>query len=299
MKMEKKGYKIIEDPKDGFLRIHPIPSDEDLKKYYEEEFYQSYQQFNDSSLEVQKAQKEFFDWRWGDIHRVLKKFFNEKDEKESLSIFDVGCGFSQALIYFKNQGYEVAGMEIAEEAVEYAKKEDINVIQGGIDDIDKVGAKYDVVLMLDVLEHLPGPADALKAIREKILNPSGMLVIDVPNDFNEFQKAADEVHHLDQWWFVPPNHINYFSVPSLQKLVSACGYEVFYCETTFPLELFLLMGDVYVGNSELGPKCHQKRVTFERTLRNSGREELLHQFYESLAKVGLGRQIVLFCYPKS
>ncbi len=293
--MGKKGYRIVEDQRYGFLHIDPIPSDEDLKKYYEEEFYQAYQQFNDSSLEVQKAQKEFFDWRWSDIHRVLKKFF--KNEK-GLKIFDVGCGFSQALIYFKNHGYQVCGMEIADEAVDYAKREGIDVSKGGIGDIDKVSGTFDIVLMLDVLEHLPRPVEALVSLREMVLKQSGLLVIDVPNDYNEFQKVADEVHDLDQWWFVPPNHINYFSVSSLKKLVSECGYDVFYCETTFPLEFFLLMGDVYVGNSNLGSECHQKRVRFERTLRNSGREELLHSFYEALADIGLGRQIVLFCYPK-
>ncbi len=297
--MEKRGYTIVEDRKYAYLHIDPIPSDEELKRYYEEEFYQACRQFNDSSLAVQQAQKEFFDWRWSDIHRIFKKYFNHRDGKEPLGIFDVGCGFSQALIYFKNHGYRVAGLEIAEEAVAHGKKEGVHVTRGGIDDLDVVGDEYDAVLMLDVLEHLPDPEGALISIREKILKSSGMLVIDVPNDFNEFQNAADEIHDLDQWWFIPPNHINYFSVKSLKALVAGCGYQVFHCETTFPLELFLLMGDVYVGRPELGSQCHRKRVAFERALRTTGREETLHHFYTALANVGLGRQIVLFCHPET
>ena len=167
-----------------------------------------------------------------------------------------------------------------------------------MDDIPSVNQRYDVVLILDVLEHLIHPAEAVINIRKHILKPDGLLVIDVANDYNEFQKTANDRYDLDEYWVVPPLHLNYFSGQSLKGMVEKCGYQPFYCESSFPLEMFLLFGDVYVGDPVLGPACHEKRVNFERLLRNSGRGELLHQFYEALAGLNLGRQVVLFCHPK-
>lgn len=292
-------YKIIPDPEYGYLRLDPIPSREEVARFYEEEFYATFKpQIQDSSLEVQTAQKEFFDWRWSDIMRVVRRYYPGR-EPEDLSLFDLGCGFSQALIYFRDQGFQVAGMEVAAEAVAHGREHGIEVTQGLADSIpDLDGRRYDVVLMLDVLEHLRCPARALTAIRDHLLAPDGLLVLDVPNDFNQFQVAADENLDLDKWWIVPPNHINYFSPETLDQTVQKCGYQTFYLESSFPLEMFLLMGDVYVGDPDLGSLCHEKRVTFERSLRNTGREEDLHRFYEALAKINLGRQVVLFCHPK-
>ena len=292
-------YKIIPDPEYGYLRLEPMPSREEVARFYEEEFYATFKpQIQDSSLEVQTAQKEFFDWRWSDILRVVRRYYRDQEPSE-LSLFDLGCGFSQALIYFRDQGFEVAGMEVAAEAVAYGREHGIEVIQGEADSIpDLGGRRYDVVLMLDVLEHLRRPARILTAIREHLLSPRGLLVLDVPNDFNQFQVAADETLGLDQWWIVPPNHLNYFSPDSLKSLVEKCGYQNHYRESSFPLEMFLLMGDAYVGDPELGSLCHSRRVAFERSLRTTGREEDLHRFYEALAEINLGRQVVLFCHPK-
>jgi hypothetical protein len=60
MSLENK-YKIVTDPKYGYLRVDPIPTPEEVERFYLEEFYSSdYKQFNDSSLEVQKEEQNFF-----------------------------------------------------------------------------------------------------------------------------------------------------------------------------------------------------------------------------------------------
>ena len=63
---------------------------------------------------------------------------------------------------------------------------------------------------------------------------------------------------------------------------------------SFPMEMFLLMGDVYVGNQELGKKCHNKRVEFEKVMRKQNKTEKLMLFYEALAKLDLGRTSLVF-----
>ena len=62
--------------------------------------------------------------------------------------------------------------------------------------------------------------------------------------------------------------------------------------------MFLVMGDVYVGNPTLGKQCHNKRVTFEKVMRKHGKEEKLIKFYQAIADCDLGRQVVMYASPK-
>lgn len=287
------NYKIIKDPAYGYLRVDPVPSQEEVERYYREEFYSTeYKRFNDSSLEIQKEEQEFFDSRWESIHLACLKHFGRTNE---LSVFDIGFGYAQALIYFHRKGMKVSGLEPSPEGVAYARSKGLTVFQAGIEDFACVGDnRYDVVTVLNVLEHLRNPSETLINIRKSLLNPGGLLVIDVPNEFNDFQLAANAAFGLKEWWVCPPVHINYFSSSSLSSLAERCGYRVVQREASFPLELFLLMGDVYIGNAELGRACHQKRVKFESLLRKHGKADKLSRFYQALATLDLGRQTTLY-----
>lgn len=55
------------------------------------------------------------------------------------------------------------------------------------------------------------------------------------------------------------------------------------------MEIFLLMGDDYVGHPEIGKACHKRRMNFERSLIESGHEAQLATLYRSLAQAGMGR----------
>ena len=52
----------------GFYQINPTPSNEEITKFYTDEFYTGdYKNFNDSSLEVQLNDKEFWH-QWQDMY---------------------------------------------------------------------------------------------------------------------------------------------------------------------------------------------------------------------------------------
>ena len=191
------------------------------------------------------------------------------------------------------------GIEPSAEGFAYGKKEGLNVVQGDIENISySFDSRFNIVTLMNVLEHLREPANVLISIRETYLHKDGVLVIDVPNEFNDFQVAADQEYGLKSWWICPPAHINYFSPESLISLLQHCGYQVLHKESSFPMEIFLLLGDVYVGNNEIGSQCHEKRVKFEQTLVKQGKINALRKFYSALADVGLGRQITVYARPK-
>jgi SAM-dependent methyltransferase len=218
---------------------------------------------------------------------------------DARTIFDIGFGFAQALLYFKDKGFDVSGIEPSTEGVQYAKEHGLsNVYGAGIEDFDVVGTnRYDVVMLLNVLEHLRYPAETIKEIKNKLMTKDGLLIIEVPNEFNDFQMVANDEYNLNDWWICPPNHINYFSASSLENLLEKSGFTIVKKEASFPLELFMLMGDVYVGNDNLGKECHNKRVLFESLMRKHNKSDKLADFYSRLAELDLGRQIILYARP--
>ena len=291
--MDNIKYKLVPNIKYGFLEVKPTPSAETITKYYTEEFYSGeYKKFNNSALKVQLEDKDFYDGKWSDIYENLKELKNGNIKKSDL--LDVGCGWSQALLFFKKKGLNCYGFDPAKEAVHYAKKENLNVVHSSVTKIDVFeGKKFDIITLFNVFEHLANPVAVLSQIK-KILKSKAILVIDVPNDFNSFQTAARDLNNLSNWWVAPPAHLNYFSAETLIKLLEGEGFKVKNAESSFPLEMFLLFGDNYVSDPKVGRVCHKKRAAFETNLRKLGKSKLLKKFYQSLAKINLGRQITVY-----
>jgi len=75
-------------------------------------------------------------------------------------------------------------------------------------------AGYDLVALLDVLEHVPDDLESLKAIRS-LLRPGGSLVLTVPA--NPWMWTAHDVAH---------HHFRRYTKRSLNKLFAEAGFEV-------------------------------------------------------------------------
>ncbi|MCP5335057.1 MAG: class I SAM-dependent methyltransferase [Oceanospirillaceae bacterium] len=284
-------YKLIADDKYGFKKISPVPSSDEIAEYYANEFYASYDKdkINDSSLSVQQRDKEFYDsWRIDLADAIEEKFPGKK-----IKVFDFGCGWCETIGLFNSRGHECYGIDTAIDAIDHGIKSGFNVAVSDLVSLNPFDKKYDLVIMQNVLEHLADPEAILSEIFSNMLNDGGFIYIDVPNEFNAFQVAGEKLHKLGEWWVAPPAHLNYFSADSIQNLLVAIGFEINDVMSSFPLEMFLLMGDKYVGNSELGRLCHEKRMAFEKNLRDYAGTEALHTFYRALASVNLGRQVMV------
>lgn len=290
-------YSLKKHEQYGFLQVKPTPSAEEINRFYANEFYSGdYKNFNNSSLEVQLADQQFWEGTWNDQARIMESQLARP--LADTSILDVGCGWGQALLHFKKLGASCYGFDPAIEAVEYGIRQGLNVKHCGVESMDVFdGKKFDVVMLNNVLEHLAEPVDVLTEIRQSVLKENGLLVVTVPNEFNQFQVAAQRLHNLEPWWVTPPAHLNYFCRTSLQSLLSGCGFQTELAMASFPLEMFMLMGDNYVNNRDVGKICHAKRVQFEVNLRQLGQEHTIQEFYTALADANLGRQIT--CYAKA
>ena len=69
-------------------------------------------------------------------------------------------------------------------------------------------------------------------------------------------------------------------------------------ESSFPIDIFLLMGDNYIGNDEIGRACHKKRMKFETAMMLGGQGDTLAGLYSAFADQGIGREVVIYAEKK-
>jgi 2-polyprenyl-3-methyl-5-hydroxy-6-metoxy-1,4-benzoquinol methylase len=293
-----KTYKVERHLELDYLRIAPTPTDEEIEKYYKEEFYSGeYKRFNDSELTVQQNDIEFFENIWKRIVSNLEDITHQKVSGKK--VLDIGCGWGLALKFFETKGMLCYGIDPAPEAVDYAAKNGLNVKRSGIRDIGVYKeVDFDFVTLINVLEHIGNPEMFLSEVSQVLMGDNTILVIDVPNDFNCLQLAAQRADNLDEWWLAAPQHLNYFSLETLTKVLECLNMEVVYSESSFPLEFFLLMGQNYVEDSNIGKNIHKMRCDFEKNMINYDGGGKLREIYNSFSKVGIGRQITVYARKK-
>jgi len=293
-------YKIKEDPDFGYKYVSPLPSEEDLQRFYEREYYQHIQRTGRGRHDVKLISKERqvrnteLEWLhktyFVDYVDVLRELIGSNGIK---TILDIGCGTGELLEFMKASGWEVCGIEPSKEAFESAKEKGIAVYNLSLEEFiqQKIGGeeKFDVVILTNVLEHVINPKKTLEEA-VSLLKTRGVALIRVPNDFNKLQNMASSKVNKKQWWVAIPDHLYYFDFQSLEKVLRYCGLEVCLKVSDFPMELFLLMGDNYVDNPDLGKQCHQKRVNFELSIPSQFRRDI----YNKLAEMGVGRECIVY-----
>jgi SAM-dependent methyltransferase len=265
------GRRLVKDPTHGFYRVTPRPSDQELAAFYADQ-YRSPCVPHDADGRVA-------------IVTELKPLPGR--------VLDIGCGSGEFLEAFVKRGWRAVGVEPGAEYAAKARARGIHVVQALLTEpVARELGSFDVVVLAHVLEHLPQPEHIVRLIRD-LLRPGGIFYCEVPNDFNPFQLAAQEAQDLAPWWIALPDHLNYFSIESLASFLGAEGFDIALKTTDFPVEMFLLWGDVYVGNPAAGKAMHQRRCQFEENLRRTGRDRLLRAFYQQLAAINVGREAIV------
>lgn len=281
----KDGFDVIECETCGFKHVIPIPTPEELEKFYKEEFYST------EKPNYFKDTVEDLEW-WEMSYRDYYQMFEKNCPNGGKRLLEIGSGPGYFLKCGKELGWDVVGIEPSKQAYDYSQKFGVKVVNDFFSEnnTDEYG-KFDVLYMNTVVEHVPDPISLIKATRN-LLNSGGIICIIAPNDYNPLQNILRENLGYDPWWVVPDHHINYFDFESIQKLVEKFGFEIVESTGTFPMEFFLLSGDNYVGNDVLGRTCHLKRKAFEMNMSKYGSGQL-NMIYKALADYGIGREFVV------
>jgi SAM-dependent methyltransferase len=281
-------YNIIECKKCQFKHAVPIPTEKELLNFYTNEFYSI-----EKPLFIERMTEDL-DW-WNLCYDDRYNFIEQQLPNDRRSILDIGSGPGFFLKRGQERGWDTLGVEPSHQAHEYSTKVlDLNV-ENGFFNSDMCGRlkDFDVIHMSEVLEHIPNPEDLLELVYNQ-LSSGGLLCIAVPNDYSPLQTAASRTLGHKSWWIGPPQHINYFNFTSLEKLLTNFGFTVLLKESTFPIDMFLLMGENYIDNEKVGRKCHGMVKEFEKRITETGDKSLKRKLYQKFAELNIGREVIIY-----
>jgi SAM-dependent methyltransferase len=287
--LEKAGaHQVVDCAACGYAHILPMPTPADLKRLYGEKFYGE-----DKTQYFVRMEQDIEWWNmvYAERYETIERLLGPRPGRR---ILDVGCSGGWFMSSGRARGWKTLGIELGRQAVEYARRHGLDVLEEDANDADllKLGP-FDAIHSSFVFEHLPEPAALLRKL-VGALAPGGILVTDVPNDFNPLQLAARKSLQSIPYWVAPDHHLNYFTPDSLRRLFAENGLEAVEMEGTFPLEMFLLMGDNYIGNDAVGRPLHGKRKRFELALEKCGLRDLKRDLYRFLISKQIGREIILY-----
>ncbi len=194
----------------GLGRLQPMPSPEEIRSFYPDEYY------GEPGAKFQPSIEGLVRWV-GERHIG----FLSRGLRAGARVLDVGCGRGVILGPLADRGYEAHGVELSEEATQGADPRARIRIAERLSQAGYPEQFFDQVVIWHVLEHLDDPRGTLEEIH-RVLRPGGRLVVAVPN-FSSLQArwTGAAWFHLDL-----PRHLYHFPLPALRRLLEATGFQV-------------------------------------------------------------------------
>lgn len=133
-------------------------------------------------------------------------------------LLDIGCGSGQTMTWFMDghRGWTSAGLDIAQEGVTAAKRAGLAVVTGNALQLPFGSESCDLVVTLDVLQHVPLAGGDIAAISEmyRALRPGGALF--VRTNCQSIPRTTDD----------PENDFRKYEPGDLRTKLMSAGFEV-------------------------------------------------------------------------
>lgn len=214
-------FSLLQCQQCGLTVTDPHPSIDDFKYYYPPSYYGENGVRFHPILEFIVQQ----------FRRHLAKRISVKFPSGG-RILEIGSGRGTLLAVMEEMGWEAIGTEYSDTLAKVVQnKFGIHVFPTPkLQDCKFPNQHFDVIVCYHVLEHLPNPIDTVNEIR-RILHPSGLLIIAVPNFGGTVAKLSKE------HWFANdvPRHLFHFTPDTLTAILEKSGFSISY-KSTLSLE---------------------------------------------------------------
>ncbi len=199
----------------GFMFMNPQPADEVLAQIYTEDY------------SVFSTDDPSFPSRASDLKAVTATSYLDSiapwlpTRPTQMTLLEVGCGDGHLLLEAERRGFGVTGVEYSPHAAAraQAKLQGGRVLIGELADQPLPAGGFDVVVLVDVIEHVRDPRRTLSILFEK-LRPGGLLVAATPTRDSWSARLMGS-----HWMEFKLEHLSYFSRQTLEALFSQVGFE--------------------------------------------------------------------------
>lgn len=198
--------------------VHPFPSKKEVEKIYtQEEFIK--RASNDptkAGFSIYLKEETLIRKRFKRRVALIKKF------KKKGKLLDIGCSTGFFLSEAQKAGYDVYGIDIMDFAVDFCRKRGLkNVFKGTLEKVKLPREKFDIIVAMEILEHLWDPKVFLKKVSQ-LLNQEGILLVSVPN------RKSLGARLMGKFWVGYHNyqHLFIFEPETMKRLFSQYGFKV-------------------------------------------------------------------------
>jgi protein O-GlcNAc transferase len=141
------------------------------------------------------------------------------------SWLDVGFGSGALVMTAQEYGYDAVGLDLRQQNVEALHNLGYTAFQTTIEEYVGRSAgrdkQFDVISILEVLEHMPFPREALDAAHSLLVD-DGVLVVSCPNMDTALWRSMDGMHYNPYWLEI--EHYHNFTRKTLSQLLDAHGF---------------------------------------------------------------------------
>lgn len=145
------------------------------------------------------------------------------------TMLDVGCGNGLSLLEAQALGAQAYGIEADPNIRRIAEELQLRIHIGSLHDHPFPGVTFDLIVLNQVIEHIPEPGKALDALKER-LKPGGRVVLVFPNRRSLWQRLSGA-----KWinWHVP-YHLHHFDAGGFRAFAQRHGYQLIRQRTITP-----------------------------------------------------------------
>lgn len=187
-----------------YIFLDPVPAD--LGKYYPTSYYEVPKDQGELAEVAEKLQQ----WKLDTLLRFGK----------GGRLLEIGPAYGLFSFLAKRAGFDVTGIEMDARCSAFLR-DVVGITVVNTDDVVtamKALPKFDVIVMWQVIEHLPDPWAALTAAADN-LAPDGILILDTPNpDAFQFKVLGHRWAHLDA-----PRHVTLIPAALMTTHLEAHG----------------------------------------------------------------------------
>ena len=280
------------------IHVWPLPSAAVLTHYYMTTFYQQ-----DKPEYLERTARDRIWWESCVWRPLLQQCLDAVHEpvrplSAPFRLLDIGCGPAVSLNVAACMGMQTYGIEPNRAVADLAQQRGHIVYAGTLEDspfttpgIFDLRQCFQIITAYEVLEHQVCPDDFLLRCYD-LLEPGGVLMIEVPNDYSPIQLLAREQLHEKPWWLAPPQHLFHWSPKTLQLCLRRAGFTILDMRGTYPLDQALLQGQNYIGNDVVGRQVHTARMQWELDMLQKGKWSQVEAEYRANLYHRIGREIV-------